>query len=99
MTKHCLKAVALFYGVTLILSGVGMALYCLVAEQPFTMPADMPVVLDLRAFYLTAGLIKPVGLGSLLMWAGAGPASLLHNIALAAGRNPLFWMIAKIDTR
>ena len=73
MTKHCLKAVALFYGVTLILSGVGMAVYCLVAEQPFTMPADMPVVLDLRAFYLTAGLIMPVGLGSLLMWAGVSP--------------------------
>ena len=73
MTKHCLKAVALFYGVTLILSGVGMAAYCLVSEQPFTMPADMPVVLDLRAFYLTAGLIMPVGLGSLLMWAGVSP--------------------------
>ena len=70
MTKHCLKAVALFYGVTLILSGVGMAVYCLVAEQPFTMPADMPVVMDLRAFYLTAGLIMPVGLGSVLLWAG-----------------------------
>ena len=70
MAKHCLKAVALFYGVTLILSGVGMAAYCLVAEQPFTMPADMPVVLDLRAFYLTAGLIMPVGLGSILLWAG-----------------------------
>jgi len=70
MTKHCLKAVALFYGVTLILSGVGMAAYCLVSEQPFTMPADMPVVLDLRAFYLTAGLIMPVGLGSVLLWAG-----------------------------
>jgi hypothetical protein len=70
MTKDCLKAVALFYGVTLILSGVGMAAYCLVAEQPFTMPADMPVVLDLRAFYLTAGLIMPVGLGSVLLWAG-----------------------------
>jgi len=70
MTKHCLKAVALFYGVMLILSGVGMAAYCLVAEQPFTMPADMPVVMDLRAFYLTAGLIMPVGLGSVLLWAG-----------------------------
>jgi hypothetical protein len=70
MTKHCLKAVALFYGVMLILSGVGMAAYCLVAEQPFTMPADMPVVLDMRAFYLTAGLIMPVGLGSVLLWAG-----------------------------
>ncbi|MCH2130446.1 MAG: hypothetical protein MK179_14975 [Pirellulaceae bacterium] len=73
MTKHCLKAVALFYGVTLILSGVGMAAYCLVAEQPFAMPADMPVVLDLRAFYLTAGLIMSVGLGSVLLWAGIGP--------------------------
>jgi hypothetical protein len=73
MTKHCLKAVALFYGVTLILSGVGMAVYCLVSEQPFTMPADMPVILDLRVFYLTAGLIMPVGLGSLLIWAGVSP--------------------------
>jgi hypothetical protein len=73
MLKSCLKAIALFYGTSLILSGVGMAAYCLVAEQPFTMPADAPIGLDLRAFYLTAGLIMPVGLGLVLVWAGIGP--------------------------
>ena len=88
MTKHCLKAVALFYGVTLILSGVGMAAYCLVAEQPFTMPADMPVVLDMRAFYLTAGLIMPVGLGSVLLWAGidSKTRTRIVRISLRLGR-------------
>ncbi len=67
-----LRALALFYGVSLLLSGVGMAAYCLASDNPFPTRQGQDAVMDIRMFYLTAGPVMTVGLGSMLIWWGIG---------------------------
>ena len=67
-----LRALALFYGVSLLLSGVGMAAYCLASDNPFPTQEGQNAVVDIRVFYLTAGPVMTVGLGSMLIWWGIG---------------------------
>ena len=67
-----LRALVLFYGVSLLLSGVGMAAYCLASDNPFPTRQGQDAVMDIRMFYLTAGPVMTVGLGSMLIWWGIG---------------------------
>ena len=63
------KLISLFYGSQMLLSGVGLALFCYLDPNAFA-DASKESGHDLRLFMLTAGLIPQVGIGLLLVWLG-----------------------------
>ena len=63
------KLIALFYGSQMLLSGIGMAVFCYLSPNAFADVSEKSG-LDLRLFLLTAGLIPQIGLGLLLVWVG-----------------------------
>ncbi|MBW3542113.1 MAG: hypothetical protein KY476_17725 [Planctomycetes bacterium] len=69
--KQLLKGLSLFYGTTILLTGIGMALYMLLAENPIPAPAGTDI--DLRTFYLAVALPMNVAMGLFLIWAGLSP--------------------------
>ncbi|TWU38677.1 hypothetical protein Q31b_37550 [Novipirellula aureliae] len=67
--KSFAKLISLFFGSQMLLSGIGMGLYCFLSPEAFGQTEQRHGV-DLRLMVLTIGMIPQIGLGSLLVWLG-----------------------------
>lgn len=63
---------ALFYGSQMLLSAIGMGIFCYLSPTMFSDVSEQTGV-DVRLFLLTVGLIPQVGLGILLICFGLPP--------------------------
>jgi len=63
------KLISLFYGCQMLLGSLGMALYCYLDPNAFG-DLGKEAGINLRLFFLTAGLVPQVGLGLLMLWLG-----------------------------
>jgi len=66
------RLVALFYGSQMLLSAIGMGIFCYLSPSVFSDVSEQTGV-DVRLFLLTVGLIPQVGLGILLICFGLPP--------------------------
>ncbi|TWU06522.1 hypothetical protein [Stieleria varia] len=63
------KLVSLFYGCQMLLASLGTALYCCLDPNAFGSLGKESGI-NLRLFFLTAGLLPQAGLGLLMIWLG-----------------------------